>query len=122
MKTTFKPEYIREHKGCYTSEQVDALSFIKKPIITLEDIINSEIPFKDKIWFLWTQCDFGYDQRMECYDNSKKLQEIFSGWVFDTVRYYYDFSIYSVGLYKEKIILEEILTYSKTKSTNEKQN
>lgn len=57
MKKEFSPEYIRQHKGCYNDKQVDELSFISKASISIEDILKSEMPIKDKRWFLYNKCD-----------------------------------------------------------------
>ncbi|MGZ3867365.1 MAG: putative immunity protein, partial [Bacteroidia bacterium] len=63
MKKTFTPAFIRLHKGCYEKEQVAVLSFIKKESIDIMDILNSEIPLKDKRWFLYNKCDLTLDQK-----------------------------------------------------------
>jgi excinuclease UvrABC ATPase subunit len=51
MKKTFTPEYVKENSGCY-ERKVEHLSFIIKPEITAVDIVNSEIPLRDKYWFV----------------------------------------------------------------------
>ncbi|MGL5711444.1 MAG: hypothetical protein ACRCX2_00365 [Paraclostridium sp.] len=48
---TFTKAYILARRSCYSREQVLALSFINKEIITIDDILYSEIPLKDKCWF-----------------------------------------------------------------------
>lgn len=117
MKTKFTPKFIKENKGCYSLKQVNSLSFIKQKSITLEDVFKSKIPFKDKIWFLISNCDFDYENRRKCFYGSKKLQELY------TKKYSslgVDFSswcsslICSAGLYfksEENTILSEILEY-----------
>lgn len=57
MKKTFNKTYIRSNKGCYKLKQVNNLSFINNKIITIEDILNSEIPLKDKLYFLFCSCE-----------------------------------------------------------------
>lgn len=57
MIKTFTPKDIMTNKGCYSKEQVEILSFIKQDIISILDILNSEIPLKDKRWYLWNKCD-----------------------------------------------------------------
>lgn len=57
MKKTFTKDYIIRHKGCYDLEQVEKLSFIEKKRITIYTILNSEINFSDKTWFLFNKCD-----------------------------------------------------------------
>jgi len=117
MKTTFTPKFIKDNKECYSLLQVNKLSFIKQKTITLEDIIKSEIPFKDKIWFIWANCSFDWDKRIECYRQSKKIQEIFNkyGWVVDDFIYLSWTSVLGPGLpiSEQKTILSEVLKYSK---------
>ena len=57
MKTTFTKEYITDNKGCYSYEQVNNLSFINKESISLLEIIESEMPLKDKYWWFFKKCD-----------------------------------------------------------------
>lgn len=57
MKKTFTSEYIRSNRGCYSEEMVASLSFINKGEITILDILNSEMPWKDKSWFLTKKCE-----------------------------------------------------------------
>lgn len=56
MKKIFTPNEIIFNRGCYTREQVEALSFIKKEKITLDDVLNSEITLSDKIHFMQFNC------------------------------------------------------------------
>ena len=52
MKTKFTKKFMRENCGCYKEEELNNCSFMKLMTITLADIINSEIPIKDKFWFV----------------------------------------------------------------------
>lgn len=121
MITQFSSKFIKNNKGCYSLRQVNSLSFIrdKRSVITLEDIVKSELPNQDKIWFIWNKLDFNYEKREECYNQSKKLQKIFAslgGLVF--CHSYFDIFFFfgQVGLFTLKeieIIFNEILKYSK---------
>lgn len=82
MKLTFTKTYLKKNKGCYTLKQVNNLSFINNKVITIEDILKSEINISDKLWVLWKIGDFNYNLRLKMYNNSKKLQTISGGaWV-----------------------------------------
>jgi len=63
MKKEFNKQYIVDNKGCYKSEQVMNLSFIKKEIISINDIIESEISLKDKYWWVIRKCDLTLTQK-----------------------------------------------------------
>ena len=65
MKKEFTKKYIIDNKGCYDINQVNSLSFINNTEITILDIINSEMPTKDKIWFLFKKSDLTLDQKKE---------------------------------------------------------
>ena len=67
MKKEFRIDYIKDNKGCYSTEDVVACSFInkEKEIISIMDILNSEIPLKDKGWFLVRKCDLTIAQKKE---------------------------------------------------------
>jgi len=65
MKKEFTPQYIIDNQGCYqeTKDKVNNLSFMKLETINIMDILNSEIPLKDKGWFLIKKCDFTIEQK-----------------------------------------------------------
>ena len=65
MRKEFTPDYILENKGCYEQHQVEALSFIKKGIISIDDIIDSEILLKDKYWWVIKKCDLTIRQKQD---------------------------------------------------------
>jgi hypothetical protein len=65
MKLTFTPKEILANRGCYSREQVNNLSFISKPEITLIEIMESEISIKDKRWFLLTAGEMTLDEKKE---------------------------------------------------------
>lgn len=120
IKLTFTKTFIYKNKGCYTKEKVDKLSFINNKIIIIEDILNSEIPYKDKIYFLWIN-GISYKEKVNIYDNSIKIRNIFkkyyssNGMVgfYDSYSYYY-FSSGLVAITSEKnTIIKEILKYIK---------
>ena len=80
MKNTFTKAYLRKNKGCYTLKQINELSFINNKVITLEDIINSEISFEDKLWWLNHNCDFWYYDKVGCYNTVQKVKTILDNW------------------------------------------
>ncbi len=63
MKTVFTREYISQNKGCY--DTTDGLSFMSKESIHIDDILSSEIPVRDKFYFLWHKCQLTSSERME---------------------------------------------------------
>ena len=65
MKKEFTKQEIIDKKGCYSLEKVNQLSFINNDIISIETIINSEIPLKDKRWFIWNNCEITIDNKKE---------------------------------------------------------
>mgnify|MGYP006921344668 FL=1 len=48
----FTHEYMKENCGCYEIEKLLSCSFMKSESVSLQSIIESEIPIKDKFWFL----------------------------------------------------------------------
>lgn len=56
MKHAFTKQYMKDNSGCYSYsdyEQLNKCSFMKtESDITLESIVNSEIPLTDKFWFV----------------------------------------------------------------------
>ncbi len=52
MKKDLTRAYVSSERGCYSKEQVDSLSFMKKDKFTVLHIVKSEIPLKDKFWFV----------------------------------------------------------------------
>lgn len=55
---------MRDNCGCYSQKQLLTCSFMQNGQITLEGIINSEIPLKDKYWFVCKKV-FTEDQNKE---------------------------------------------------------
>ena len=64
MKKTFTKKYILENKGCYSTEQVENLSFINQKTITIQTILNN-LPIKDFNWFLMKKCELTIEQKKE---------------------------------------------------------
>ena len=78
MKKQFTPDEVRNNKGCYSLEDVNKLSFIKKDNIDILDILKSEISIKDKCWFLRNSCNLTLDERKElAYVCAKSVLVIF---------------------------------------------
>ena len=73
MKTTFTPEYILTHRGCYSKEEASNLSFMRQEIITIEQIIDSELPLYDFGWFLIKKCELERTQKIHL---AKSMAEI----------------------------------------------
>ena len=68
MKKTFTKQYMRDNCGCYedTKGKLDACSFMKLDgDISIYDILNSEIPLKDKAWFVVKKCELTERQHQE---------------------------------------------------------
>lgn len=51
----FTKKFMRENRGCYSLEQLEACSFMKRETITAESILESEIPDNDKVWFFFVK-------------------------------------------------------------------
>ena len=65
MKSVFTPKYVMDNRGCYSEEQAEKLSFIKQNEITIADIMNSEIPMKDKRWWFINACEMTTKNRID---------------------------------------------------------
>jgi len=65
MKKTFTHEYIKENKGCYDDSHIEELLKTAPQEITIENIVNSNIPLKDKYWFVCKNCDLTKEQSVE---------------------------------------------------------
>ncbi len=52
VRQEFTRDFMKENCGCYSVEQLVQCSFMKNEIVTLTAILNSEIPLKDKFWFV----------------------------------------------------------------------
>lgn len=84
MKIKFTPEYIREHKGCFSMEQVNQLSFINQKEIDILEILNSEIETQHKVYFLIYNC-FNPKNKIErehCFNLRHEIRQILydNGW------------------------------------------
>ena len=70
MKKTFTKEYISSNCGCYAPARENKLhkcSFMKTDSneVQIMEIIDSEIPFQDKFWFIVQFAEFTVEQRQE---------------------------------------------------------
>lgn len=66
MKKELTKAYVLANKGCYSREQVEELSFMKKKKEpTLINIVNSEISLKDKFWFVINKGELTYRQKQD---------------------------------------------------------
>ena len=64
MKKEFTKAFILSERGCYSREQVESLSFINQEVITLKDMLTSELPLKDKFWWLCKKCKLTKDENV----------------------------------------------------------
>ena len=62
MKTTFTKKDMMQRKGCYSMQRVVDLFFTDNTEITIETILTSSIPIKDKRWFVYNSCDLTLDE------------------------------------------------------------
>ena len=70
MKKTYTKQYITNNSGCYAPGREDKLkncSFMNQPgeEVTVNDILDSEIPAVDKIWFVVEFSEFTDNQRRD---------------------------------------------------------
>jgi len=65
MKKEFTTQYMIDNCGCYDQSKLKSCSFMSKSEIIILDILNSEIPLKDKGWFLIKKCDLTIDQKKQ---------------------------------------------------------
>ena len=58
MKTKFTREELYNSKGCYSNEQYNEFIEItgNKKSYSIKRILLSDIPLKDKRWFVWNNC------------------------------------------------------------------
>ena len=63
MKTTFTKKDMMQRKGCYSMQRVVDLFFTDNTEITIETILTSSIPIKDKRWFVYNSCDLTLDEK-----------------------------------------------------------
>ena len=52
MKKQFTKEFMIKNSGCYSKTQLENCSFMKNKRILLSSILKSEIPLRDKFWFV----------------------------------------------------------------------
>ena len=48
---TFTEEFMKANCGCYSEKKLMNCSFMQHDTITLQSILDSEIPFCNKVWF-----------------------------------------------------------------------
>lgn len=78
MKKTFTQNYMAENRGCYSFVKLLELGFYSNEVITIEDIMNCEIPQKDKFWFLFNKCELTKLQKQElCLDLAEIVLPIY---------------------------------------------
>lgn len=52
MKHEFTEQFMQANCGCYSMEELYDCTFMHNKQILLIDIVNSEIPLRDKLWFV----------------------------------------------------------------------
>lgn len=52
MQKTFTKEFMLSNKGCYSEAHLMQCSFMKTSKITIKSILESDIPMRDKYWFV----------------------------------------------------------------------
>lgn len=65
MKKEFTHLYMNRYKGCYSEQKLYQCSFMKNKIITIDQIMDSEIETFDKAWFFIIGCELTDDQIKE---------------------------------------------------------
>jgi len=65
MIKEFTKEFLIWKMERYSTDQVLKLSFIDNEKITIADIINSELPLADALWFIFNQCEVTKSQRSD---------------------------------------------------------
>lgn len=111
MQLIFTKQDIIDKKGCYSLEQVNNLSFINKSKISLIDILDSKIPYKDKLYFFFICNKITNSEIENIWDNCKEIQKIItkSGLVFGGSCYYFGF-VAQVASIKE-LIIKDLINY-----------
>ena len=52
MQQQFTKDFMIANSGCYDEQKLLSLSFMRNEDITLKSIVESEIPLRDKFWFV----------------------------------------------------------------------
>lgn len=52
MQTTFTKQFMSTNRGCYSVIKLRSCSFMQSEEITLDSILQSEIPLRHKYWFV----------------------------------------------------------------------
>ena len=112
MKLVYTKEEIIERKGCYTLKRVNNLSFINNKVISLEDILNSEIPTKDKLYFYFMNSTF--KESTILYESSTLIQKRWVGSAWSFYDFYDWVSGAAASVKDRKMILNEIKKFIKT--------
>lgn len=78
MKTTFTLQEILDNRGCYSEYEVKSAFNGKQTYDLIDDILLSDIPLKDKFWFLMRKTQLTLKQKqqiaLEC---AKSVLDIF---------------------------------------------
>ena len=70
MKKSFSLPFMENNCGCYSQEQLHKLSFMKREPnhdenVSIQSILESEIPLKDKYWFVIRKSELTDRQKQE---------------------------------------------------------
>ena len=63
MKTQFTHLELMNNKGCYSKEQALKFCQNRPEIVTIKEILESEISIKDKTWFIYNSCALSLDEK-----------------------------------------------------------
>ena len=64
-KNLFTKKEILANCGCYSQKKANqVLTFVEEPV-TIQAIMDLNIPLKDKRWFVWNACQLSLDQKKE---------------------------------------------------------
>lgn len=80
MKRNFSHDFMYNNRGCYSYHLLNNCSFMQgNGPVTLADILKSEIPTKDKFWFVWNKAASQADLRELSIGLAKLVLPIWEG-------------------------------------------
>ncbi|MFA5935032.1 MAG: putative immunity protein [Candidatus Paceibacterota bacterium] len=63
MKTQFTHLELLANKGCYSKERALQFCQDRPEIVTIKEILESEISIKDKRWFVYNACELSLNEK-----------------------------------------------------------
>lgn len=73
MKKIFTIEEGMKNRGCYLLIQALRLSFAQGDAFTVEQLVQSEIPLKDKFWYVLKKCQLTRKEKVEIAINAAEI-------------------------------------------------